>query len=75
MSFGLAGLCSLIDPIELDDEMLNLTGVSKRDTCQIEEGARLPGFEFLQGDDIQPLLFFCQLQEALVFRRKFTEIR
>ena len=31
MSFGLAGLCSLIDPIELDDEMLNLMGLSKRD--------------------------------------------
>jgi hypothetical protein len=35
----------------------------------------LPGFEFLQRDDIQAVLFFCQLQEALVFRRKFGEIR
>src|SRR6185503_20177124 len=75
MSFGLAGLCSLIDPIELDDEMLNLTSISERDTAQVEDSTRLPSFEFLQRDDIQAVLFFCQLQEALVFRRKFGEIR
>ncbi len=75
MSFGLAGLCSLIDPIELYDEMLNLTGIPKRDTCQIKESTRLPGFEFLQRDDIQVVLLFCQLQEAPVFRWKFREIR
>jgi hypothetical protein len=75
MSFGLAGLCSLIDSIELDDEMLNLMGISKRDACQVKESARLPGFEFLQRDDIQAVLFFCQLQEALMFRRKFGEVR
>jgi hypothetical protein len=75
MSLGLAGLCSLIDPIELYNKMLNLTGISKRDACQIEGSARLPGFEFLQRNNIQAVLVFCQLQEALVFRRKFSEIR
>jgi hypothetical protein len=66
---------ALIDPIELYNEMLNLTGISKRDACQVKESARLPSFEFLQRDDIQAVLFFCQLQEALVFRRKFSEVR
>jgi hypothetical protein len=75
MSLGLTGFCCLIDPIKLDDEMLDLTGIPKRDACQIEGSARLPGFEFLQRNDIQAVLFFCQLQEALMFRRKLTEIR
>jgi hypothetical protein len=75
MSFGLAGRCSLIDPIELDDEILNLTSIFQRDTGQVEESACLPGFAFLQRNDIQAMLFLCPLQEALVLRRKFSEVR
>jgi hypothetical protein len=54
MSFGLAGLYFLIDPIELDDEMLNLAGISKRDTCQVEESPVCPALSSCKGTTSRP---------------------
>ena len=40
MSFDLGWLCSLIDPIELENQMLNLAEVPDGDADQVQESAR-----------------------------------
>src|SRR6266545_4322543 len=74
MPFNLSWLCFLIDPIELDDKMLNLTEVPNRDTDQVQESTSTPTCKCLQRCDLKVVLFLCDASKVLILKREFIEI-
>src|SRR5438552_16141908 len=66
MPLDLARPGSLVDPIELEDQMLDVSPAPSGYAGQVEQGLRASALERRQGRDIEAELLFGEVQEALV---------
>ena len=75
MPLDLARPGSLVDPIELEDQMLDVSPAPSGYAGQVEQGLRASALERRQGRDIEAELLFGEVQEALVLGGEFAEGR
>ena len=75
MPLDLARPGSLVDPIELEDQMLDVSPAPSGYAGQVEQGLRASALERCQGRDIEAELLLGEVQEALVLGGELAEGR